>query len=99
MLALIYIGSASRIFVSSCSYIGSTYCEKTDRCDDAPVLRACETLDGVARKAGLGDGAAALSVELLRRHCVRYCGLSDTALVSSCSKVYAAVAYGVIRWW
>jgi hypothetical protein len=46
---------------------GKTYSEKTDGCDDAPVLCACETLDGAARKAGLG-GAATLSVQLLGSH-------------------------------
>lgn len=44
------------------------YSKKTDGCDDAPVLRACETLDGAARKAGLG-GAAAPSVQLFGSHC------------------------------
>lgn len=45
------------------------YGKEANRCDYTPVLRACETLDGVAREAGLGDGAAALSVELLGSHC------------------------------
>ena len=48
---------------------GKTYSEKTDGCDDTPVLCARETLDGAARKAGL-DGAA-LSIELLRSHCIK----------------------------
>jgi hypothetical protein len=38
---------------------GKAYSEKTDGCDDAPVLCACETLDGAA---------ATLSVQLLGSH-------------------------------
>lgn len=57
------------------------YSEKSNRCDDAPVLRACQALDGAARKAGFGDGTAAFSVELLGSHGLK---LKSVEILDSC---------------
>jgi hypothetical protein len=76
-----------------------TYSKEANRCDKASVLRACEALDGALRKAGLGERATTLSVELLRRHLDGLLGYLSLLLVLRSSTEHGNGDVLSCLWW